>query len=45
VIMNSELVIYVGESVVGNTSYGIAGHVQRKSTGNLIRYSAFMIAI
>jgi hypothetical protein len=40
VIMNSELVIYVG-----NTSYGIAGHVQRKSTGNLIRYSAFMIAI
>jgi hypothetical protein len=36
VIMNSELVNYVGESVIANTSYGISVHVQRKTRGDLI---------
>jgi hypothetical protein len=43
--MSSALVYCVGESVVANTSNGISMHVQRKSTGNLIQDSAFMIEI
>jgi hypothetical protein len=45
VIMISELVNYIGESVVTDTSYGISVHVQRKCTGNLIRDSASVIEI
>jgi hypothetical protein len=45
VIMCSELVNYVAESVVANTSYGILVHVRRKSRGNLIQDSAFIIEI
>jgi hypothetical protein len=45
VIKNSELVLYVGESVVANTSYGISMHVQRKSIEILIQDSVFMIEI
>jgi hypothetical protein len=43
--MSSALVYCVGESVVANTSNGISMHVKRKSTGNLIQDSAFMIEI
>jgi hypothetical protein len=43
--MCSELVNYVAESVVANTSYGILVHVQRKSRGNLVQDSAFIIEI
>jgi hypothetical protein len=37
VIMISELVKDVGESIVANTNYGISVQVQRKSTGNLVQ--------
>jgi hypothetical protein len=39
VIMISELVKDVGESIVANINYGISVQVQRKTTGNLIQGS------
>jgi hypothetical protein len=39
VIMISELVNDVGESIVTNTNYGISMQVQRETTGNLIQDS------
>jgi hypothetical protein len=39
VIMISELVKVVGESIVANTNYWISMRVQRKTTGNLIQDS------
>jgi hypothetical protein len=45
VIMISELVKYVGESFVTDTSNGIAVHVRRKCTGNLIQDCACMFEI
>jgi hypothetical protein len=45
VIMIGELVDYVGDSVVTDTSYGISVHVRRKCTGNLIQDCAFMFEI
>jgi hypothetical protein len=43
-VMSSELVNYVGESVV-NITYVISVHVHRKCIGNVIQDSAFMIEI
>jgi hypothetical protein len=45
VMMCSEMVIYVGESVVDNTSYKILVRVQRKTIGHLVQDSACMIEI
>jgi hypothetical protein len=44
-VMSRELVNCVAEPVVGSTSYGISVHVQRKSIGNPIQDSAFVIVI
>jgi TPP-dependent pyruvate/acetoin dehydrogenase alpha subunit len=45
VIVSSDLVNYVGESIVANERYGISVHVQRKSSRNLIQDNAVMIEI
>jgi hypothetical protein len=45
VMMCSEMVNYVGESVVDNTSYGILVRVQRKTIGHVVQDSASMIEI
>jgi hypothetical protein len=45
VIMSSELVKYVGGSVVANKSYGISAHVRRKCMAFLIHDSTSMMEI
>jgi hypothetical protein len=45
VVMISELVNNVGESIVANTNYGIAMRVQRKSTESLIQYDILIVDI
>jgi hypothetical protein len=43
--MFNELVNYVGEPIVANTSYGNSVHLQRRNTENQIQNSNFMIKI